>query len=136
MFIPQFEVYCGLIQFISNLYVLPVIPFQLRRIGYSEQASIAATAIASCVGCILGGFLTDLPFIIAPPTSVSIFFAVSLQQQGIASEVGNAAVMISGAVFAIIGLFPPIARFIGKVIIINSCLSYLLLLAVMKKLSV
>ena len=74
------ELYTGVIQFISCLYVLPVVPFQMKRSGYEEDFTIMATTITCAIGCIVGAFLTDMPLIIAPPTSVSIFFAVSLQQ--------------------------------------------------------
>jgi len=63
------EIYTGAIQFISCLYVLPVVPSQMRRCGYPQESSIVATAVTCCVGCLLGGVLTDMPLIIAPPTS-------------------------------------------------------------------
>ena len=56
-----------------------------------------------------------MPLIIAPPTSVSIFLAVSMQQQGLGKEAGCAAVMMSGTGLAIIGLIPPLSRTISKV---------------------
>ena len=54
------EFYTGVIQFISCLYVLPVVPFQMKRAGYDEEVSIIATSITCCVGCIVGAFLTDM----------------------------------------------------------------------------
>lgn len=82
------EVYCGLIQFISCLYVLPVVPYQMKRVGYDETASIIATTVCCAIGSIIAAFLTDMPFIVAPPTSVSIFLAVSMQQQGLSRDAG------------------------------------------------
>jgi xanthine/uracil/vitamin C permease (AzgA family) len=46
----ELEIYTGLVQFISCLYVLPVIPFQMKRVGYIEEESIACTSIACAVG--------------------------------------------------------------------------------------
>lgn len=76
----ELEVYTGIIQFISCMYVLPVVPYQMKRVGYDETSSVIATALTCCIGCVVGAFLTDMPLIVAPPTSVSIFFAVSMQQ--------------------------------------------------------
>jgi hypothetical protein len=73
------ELYFGLVQFISCLYVLPVVPHQLYPAGYNTQPTIIATAALSGVGCVVSGLFANLPFIIAPPTSVSIFFSVFLQ---------------------------------------------------------
>lgn len=83
------EAYCGLIQFISCLYVLPVVPYQMKRVGYDETGSIIATTVCCAIGSIIAAFLTDMPFIIAPPTSVSIFLAVSMQQQGLGKDAGK-----------------------------------------------
>jgi hypothetical protein len=59
---------------------------------YDETGSIIATTVCCAIGSIIAAFLTDMPFIIAPPTSVSIFLAVSMQQQGLAKDAGCAAV--------------------------------------------
>jgi xanthine/uracil/vitamin C permease (AzgA family) len=109
------ECFCGFVQFISCLYVLPVVPFQLKRVGYDETASIVATTVTCAIGSIVASFLTDMPFIIAPPTSVSIFLAVSMQQSNFTKDQGCAAVILSGAGLVIIGALPPLARFMSKV---------------------
>lgn len=109
------EIFTGIIQFISCLYVLPVVPFQMKRVGYDEQFTIVTTAATCALGCIIGAFLTDMPFIIAPPTSVSIFFAVSMQQAGMGYKEGNAALIVSGAALAFLGIVPPVGRFFTRV---------------------
>jgi AGZA family xanthine/uracil permease-like MFS transporter len=114
------EIYTGIIQFISCLYVLPVVPFQMKRVGYDEQSSIIATSATCAIGCIIGAFLTDMPLIIAPPTSVSIFFAVSMQQAGMGYKEGNAALIISGAALAFLGVVPPVGRFFTRVSVFQS----------------
>lgn len=111
----EMELYCGLIQFISCLYVLPVVPFQMKRVGYEEEYSIIATSVTCAIGSLVAAFLTDMPFIIAPPTSVSIFLAVSMQQSGLRAKEGNAAVMLSGAALVLVGAIPPFGRFMTKV---------------------
>ena len=112
---PKMECFCGVVQFISCLYVLPVVPFQLKRVGYDETASIVATTVTCAIGSIVSSFLTDMPLIIAPPTSVSIFLAVSMQQANLDKDLGCAAVILSGAGLVVIGAVPPVARFISKV---------------------
>jgi xanthine/uracil/vitamin C permease (AzgA family) len=109
------ECYCGVVQFISCLYVLPVVPYQMKRVGYDETASIVATTVTCAIGSIVASFVTDMPLIIAPPTSVSIFLAVSMQQEGLGKDAGCAAVVLSGAALAFVGACPPLARFISKV---------------------
>jgi len=110
------EIYSGVVQFISCLYVLPVVPYQMKRVGYDETASIIATCVTCALGSIVAAFLTDMPFIIAPPTSVSIFLAVSMQQSNVGPPVGNYAVIISGVCLTLVGAFPPISRFVTKLI--------------------
>ena len=112
----EMECYCGLVQFISCLYVLPVVPFQMKRVGYDETSSIVATTVTCAIGSIASSFLTDMPLIIAPPTSVSIFLAVSMQQSNFNKDEGCAAVILSGAGLVIIGALPPVARFMSKLI--------------------
>lgn len=112
----ELEVYTGVVQFISCLYVLPVVPFQMKRVGYDETASIIATCVTCAIGSIIAAFVTDMPFIIAPPTSVSIFLAVSMQQSNMVVAEGNAATMISGVLLIAVGALPPVSRFVTKLI--------------------
>ena len=56
-----------------------------------------------------------MPLIVAPPTSVSIFLAVAVQQEGLDHLKGNTAVMMSGAMLAVIGALPPLQRILAKV---------------------
>ena len=46
---------------------------------------------------------------------MSIFIAVSLQQQGYSYQEGNAALILSGAALAFIGVVPPVGRFFTMV---------------------
>lgn len=110
------EIFTGFIHFITCLYVFPVVPGQLSDAGYSKVSSIEATALASGVGCIISSYITNLPFVIAPPTSVSIYLAVSLQQGGMNRIQGDSAVILSGCALLIIGLFKPITSFVTRLI--------------------
>lgn len=110
------EILCGFIQFLSCLYVLPVVPHQMARVGYDPDSTVTATALTCAVGCFISSFICNTPFIVAPPTSVSIFLAVSMQQRNLPEKFGNAAVLISGMGLAVIGAFPFVARFVTKLI--------------------
>jgi hypothetical protein len=63
---------------------------------------------------------------------VSIFIAVSLQQQGYSYQQGNAALILSGAALAFIGIVPPVGRFftmVGKLAsvalqLLTRCIEY------------
>ena len=109
------ELVCGVIQWISCLYVLPVVPEQMGKAGYSHTGSIVATAACCCLGNLYGSVLTNMPFIIAPPTSVSIFLVVFLRQQALGRPDGNCAVVLSGLLLMIIGIFRPLGTLVSKV---------------------
>jgi hypothetical protein len=42
------EVYCGLIQFISCLYILPVLPHQMENAGYDLRTTYVVTVLSPC----------------------------------------------------------------------------------------
>ena len=109
------ELYLGVIQFISCLYVLPVIPLQLSLAGYSTTETVVITAAASGIGCILAGLLCNLPFIVAPSTSVAIFFAVSLKEDNLSMAHGNMVVIISGILLMLLG-YRPLGKFMTGII--------------------
>lgn len=107
------EILLGFVQFFSCLYVLPVVPAQMEQAGYNKNSSIAATSLACALGSILASYLTNLPFIIAPPTAVSIYLSSALRIRGIYDHSeGDTAVMLSGLVLMLIGVFKPLNKFI------------------------
>lgn len=110
------EIFAGYIHFITCLYVFPVVPAQLSDAGYEKVSSIEATALACGVGCILSGYITNLPFVIAPPTSVSIYLAVSLQQQGMNRTQADSVVILSGCALLLVGIFKPITAWVTRLI--------------------
>lgn len=110
------EVMLGLVQFISCVYILPVVPEQLEKAGYERVSSIVSTCLTCALGCIIGGVLTNMPFIVAPPTSVSIFLSVFLQQQNLGRHQGNVATLMAGVGLLIIGVVRPLGSFITRLI--------------------
>lgn len=111
----KLELYYGLIHFISCLYVLAVAPQQMIKADYKPLQTVTAVGLTSGVGCIVGGLFINLPFVLAPPTVISIFISVYLQSNGMGPAQGNAAVIYSG--IALMALFyRPLGQFIAKLI--------------------
>jgi len=109
----QSEIICGFIQFFSCLYVLPVVPEQMNLAGYNKNSTIVATSLACCIGCILASYFANLPFIIAPPTAVSIYLSSALRIRGIYDHSeGDTAVILSGMALLLIGICKPLNKFI------------------------
>lgn len=97
------EAYHGVVHFISCLYCLAVVPQQMSSAGYDGDTVVVAVALLCGAGSIFCGLFANLPFVLAPPTVVTIFVSVYLQQHGIGPSVGNYASMISG--FALMFFF-------------------------------
>ena len=117
----QSEIICGFVQFFSCLYVLPVVPEQMNLAGYNKNSTIVATSSACAIGSILASYLTNLPFIIAPPTGVSIYLSNALRMRGIYDHSeGDSAVMLSGMALLLIGVCKPLNKFIK--ILIPDCI--------------
>ena len=111
------EITCGFIHFFSCLYVLPVVPSQMTIAGYNKNSSIVAISFSCCLGCILASYLTNLPFVISPPTAVSIYLSSALSIRGIYDHSeGDTAVMLSGFALLLIGLIKPLIKFIKHLI--------------------
>lgn len=109
------EIYFGFVHFVSCLYVLAVIPQQLVNAGYSSRMSVVSTALCCGVGSFVGGFLMNLPLIIAPPTVVSIYLVAFIREKSLGPEFGNAAVILSGLALIFFG-YKPLALFVGTLI--------------------
>jgi AGZA family xanthine/uracil permease-like MFS transporter len=131
----KLEIYYGVIHFISCFYCLAVIPQQMNKAGYNTQSTFVATAACSGIGSIILGLFANLPFVMAPPTVVTIFFSLFLQNYISSSaddaaavndddtttdtygstSVGSAGVIISGSLLMLMG-YRPLGNFIGRLI--------------------
>ncbi len=103
------EVYMGFIQFISCLYILAVIPSQLgTSLGFDAEQLVVATSAVCGIGSLVAGVFANLPFIIAPPTFISIFYSVYLSNRAetMTSDQGSLAVVIAGIGVATLGWRP------------------------------
>lgn len=81
------------------------------------------------VGSIIGGLFSNLPFIIAPPTAISIFLSIFLQQKKLDTSVGNQAVVASGIGLIFLG-YRPLSRFLSRVSVALFALFVLLIIVV------
>lgn len=100
------EVYYGVIHFISCLYVLAVVPQQMTAAGYNGKNTVTAVALSTGIATIFCGLFANLPFVLAPPTVVSIFLSVFLQQNNLEPKAGNIAVVVSGMILILFGWRP------------------------------
>ncbi len=109
------EFYHGIIHFISCLYCLAVVPQQLSAAGYNPQNTVVAVALLCGVGSICCGLFANLPFVMAPPTVVTIFQSVYLQQHNIGPRAGNLGVIFSG-LFLMLFFYRPLGEFVRHLI--------------------
>lgn len=107
------EVRLGFIHFISCFYCLAVVPQQLSAAGYNSRHTIVSTALCAGLGSIFCGIFANLPFVLAPPTVVSIFLSVFLQQYDYGPAQGDLAVIISGASLLLLW-YRPLGVFISE----------------------
>ena len=112
----EVELYAGLVNFFSCLYILPVVSRQMEAAGYVRNVEVMATATVCGIGCILSSYPTNLPFVVAPPTSVTIFLSVSMQRGALTRQQGNTAVALSGLLLVFVGIFRTAARFLSRLI--------------------
>ena len=62
------ELYMGFIHFVSCMYCLAVVPSQLQKAGYDGYEVCAAVALCCGLGSLVLGAVTNIPFVVAPPT--------------------------------------------------------------------
>ena len=109
------ECYFGLIQFVSCVYILPVVSSQLAPAGFNADKNVVVTSAVTGMGCIISGLLTNLPIIVAPTPSVSIFYSVYLQENNLRKWEGNQAVCVAGVCLMIFG-YKPLSKVITNLI--------------------
>ena len=72
----QVEILGGVINFFASMYVLAVIPNQMVLAGYNEHVSVSIVGLIIGIATIASGMISNTPLVIAPPTSIAIFFVV------------------------------------------------------------
>lgn len=99
------EVLAGFTTFMTMAYILAVNPSILSASGMDASAVLAATAVASFVGCILMALLSNYPFALAPGMGLNAYFAYSVCiGMGIDWRIALAAVFVEGLIFIVLSL--------------------------------
>ncbi|MBC8571056.1 NCS2 family permease [Zongyangia hominis] len=97
------EVVAGITTFLAMAYIIFVNPNILGLAGMDKGAVMVATCIASALGTLLIGLLSNYPFAQAPGMGLNAFFAFTIcGTLGYSWQAGLAAVFISGLVFILI----------------------------------
>ena len=86
----------------------------MKSAGYNERNTAEVIAITCGIGCMIAGLFANLPFIIAPPASISIFLAIYLQQENMNTNDGKIVVIFSGILLMILG-WRPLGHLVAKV---------------------
>lgn len=99
------EVLAGLTTFMTMAYILAVNPNILSASGMDASAILAATALASFLGCIMMAVLANYPFALAPGMGLNAYFAFSVCiGMNVDWRVALAAVFVEGLVFIVLSL--------------------------------
>jgi len=111
----RLECYCGCIQFLTNVTSIIVSPLLLSKVGYLVQPTTCTICLVSGIGSILMGTVANLPLVVAPPTSITIFIQAYLLNNKSGKFIGDAAVLLSGFFLLFMG-HRPFANFVTKMI--------------------
>ena len=103
----QRECYYGVIQFLACVYCLPVVADQLEKNGYDRTQTVSSTSLLCGFGCVLSGLLSNLPFIVAPPTSIAVYFSVAMTQNQLEIRDSNLTLIVCGG-FLLLFAFRPL----------------------------
>ncbi|WP_323601841.1 NCS2 family permease, partial [Rheinheimera pleomorphica] len=81
-------------------------PAMLAQTGMDQGAVFVATCLAAALGCLLLGFLANLPVALAPGMGLNAFFSyVIVLEQGHSWQTALAWVFFSGCLFLLLSLF-------------------------------
>ena len=114
------EIYCGVVFFMSCMYVVPIIPHQYVKAGYNLRNTATICSAMSCLACVMSAFLTNLPLCISPPAAVSVFVAAYLRLNQMPPHAGNVATVYTGVGLCIFGIFRPLTQMFYR--LVPSCL--------------
>lgn len=112
------EIIGGLTTFFAMAYIIAVNPGILSGAMGEEHfiAITVATCIASAIGCILTGFLANVPFAQAPGMGLNAFFTYSVCfGMGYTWQQALSIVLISGVLFLIVTVSPLRSKVIASI---------------------
>jgi AGZA family xanthine/uracil permease-like MFS transporter len=99
------ECIAGLTTFVTMAYIVIIEPQMLHEAGMNLQQSFWVVALVAAFSSILCGWVSNLPFAMAPGLGLLSFFSyVVVQKMGLSYSIGLTAVFISGILFFLISL--------------------------------
>ena len=112
----RLEIIAGFVNFLSSMYCLPVLTNYMVKAGYVKTNTFAIMTLSLGVGNIVSGILSNLPIVICPPTAETIFLVNTLLTASLDPVYGNLAVVANGGALLLLGLVPPLAKFVVRLI--------------------
>lgn len=99
------EITAGITTFMTMAYILAVNPSILADAGMDKGAVFTATALASCIACILMAVLANLPFALSAGMGLNAYLAYTVViGMGYSWEIALTAVFAEGIIFIILSL--------------------------------
>src|SRR2546429_2292928 len=97
------EVLAGLTTFLTMAYIVVVKPAILGAAGMPVAAVAVATCLASGIGCILMGLLSNYPLALAPGMGLNAYFTYTVVKgMGLPWQTALGCVFISGVAFLVL----------------------------------
>ena len=99
------ELMAGLTTFVTMAYILAVNPNMLSVAGMNRDGVLAATCLASFVGCLMMALLANYPFALAPGMGLNAYFTYTVC--GVMEypwQVALLAVFVEGIIFILLSL--------------------------------
>ena len=99
------EIIAGITTFLAMAYILGVNPAILSESGMPIESVFLATALSSCIACILMGVLANYPVGLSAGMGVNALFTYTIcLGMGYSWQAALAAVFVSGVVFVVISV--------------------------------
>lgn len=99
------ELMAGLTTFVTMAYILAVNPNMLSVAGMNRDGVLAATCLASFVGCLMMALLANYPFALAPGMGLNAYFTYTVcGVMGYPWQVALLAVFVEGIIFILLSL--------------------------------
>src|SRR5438445_7189512 len=95
------EVIAGLTTFVTMAYIVVVNPVILGAAGMPVAAVAVATCLASGIGCILMGLLSNYPLALAPGMGLNAYFTYTVVKDRKSTRLNSSHANISYAVFCL-----------------------------------
>lgn len=110
------EIMAGVLSFFTAAYIIVVNSSILADAGIPLEGAIIATALSSFVGCLLMGFWSNTPILLAPGLGINALFTYTLvKSMGLSWQAALASVVAAGLMFALIA-FSKLADLVTKAI--------------------